>query len=68
MWKIPDNMPSKIAVLLDPTAVAVRAIEQTMTSMGGLNEGFSTTSTVLIVGPGAIGILTGCLLYTSRCV
>lgn len=67
VWKIPDNMPSKIAVLLDPTAVAVRAIEQTMTSMGGLNEGFSTTSTVLIVGPGAIGILTGMIYRYMGC-
>ena len=67
VWRIPDDMPSKIAVLLDPTAVAVRAVEQTMTSMGGLNEGFSTTSTVLIVGTGAIGILTGMIFRYMGC-
>nr|WP_288555824.1 zinc-binding dehydrogenase [uncultured Mediterraneibacter sp.] len=67
VWRIPDEMPSKIAALLDPLAVAVRGVEQTMTSMGGLNEGFSTTSTVLIVGPGAIGILTGLIYKYMGC-
>lgn len=64
VWKIPDDMPSKIAALLDPCAVAVRAIEQTMTSMGGLNEGLSTTSHALVIGAGPIGIMCGMILKT----
>ena len=64
VWKIPEEMPSKIAALLDPCAVAVRAVEQTMTSMGGLNEGLSTTSRALVIGAGPIGIMCGMILKT----
>lgn len=58
VWKVPDDMPGEIAALIDPLAVAMRAVEQTMTNIGGLNEGFSTTSRCLVVGAGAIGIMT----------
>ena len=75
VWKVPADMPSKVAAILDPMAVAMRAVEQAMTSIGGLDEGISTTSTCLVIGAGPIGIMTGmilkamgCLLYTSRCV
>lgn len=61
VWKVPDDMPSHIAALLDPTAVAVRAIEQSMTECGGLQEGFSTNSKVLIVGAGPIGVIAAML-------
>ncbi len=62
VWKIPDEMPSKIAALMDPTAVAMRAIEQAMTAMGGLHEGISTTTTALIIGAGPIGVIAGMIL------
>lgn len=62
VWKIPDEMPSKIAALLDPCAVAMRAVEQAMTAIGGLHEGISTTTRALVVGPGPIGIMTGMIL------
>lgn len=62
VWKIPDGMPSKIASLLDPCAVAMRAVEQAVTGLGGLYEGISTTTHAVVVGPGPIGIMTGMIL------
>ncbi|RGV96663.1 sorbitol dehydrogenase [Ruminococcus sp. AF14-10] len=62
VWKLPEGMPSKIAALLDPMAVAMRAVEQAMTTIGGLHEGISTTTRALVVGPGPIGIMTGMIL------
>ncbi len=62
VWKIPDDIPGEIAALLDPCAVAMRAVEQTMTSIGGLDEGLSITSRCLVVGAGAIGIMTAMIL------
>ncbi len=64
VWKVPDDMPSKIAVLLDPMAVAVRAVEQAMTGMGSLQEGLSTTSHCLVIGPGPIGVMVAIILRT----
>ena len=62
VWKVPEGMPSKIAAILDPMAVAMRAVEQAMTSIGGLDEGISTTSSCLVIGAGPIGIMTGMIL------
>ena len=62
VWKVPADMPSKVAAILDPMAVAMRAVEQAMTSIGGLDEGISTTSTCLVIGAGPIGIMTGMIL------
>jgi len=62
VWKVPDDMPAKVAVLLDPCAVGMRAVEQAMTDVGGVNEGLSVSSRCLIVGDGTIGVLTGMIL------
>ncbi len=62
VWKVPDDMPAKIGVLLDPCAVAMRAVEQVMTSIGGLAEGYSISSRCLIIGAGPIGIMAGMIL------
>lgn len=62
VWKVPDDMPSEIAALLDPCAVAMRAVEQTMTTIGGLGEGLSTTSKCLVIGAGSISIMTAMIL------
>lgn len=62
VWKVPEDMPGEIAALLDPCAVAMRAVEQVMTSIGGTGEGFSTSSSCLVVGAGAISILTAMIL------
>lgn len=64
VWKIPDDMPSSIASLLDPTAVAMRAIELAMTEAGVLQEGISTSTTGLVIGAGPIGIIAAMILKT----
>lgn len=64
VWKVPEDMPSKIAVLLDPLAVGMRAVEQAMTNIGGLAEGISTNSHCLIIGAGPIGVMAGMILKT----
>ncbi len=62
VWKVPDDMPGEIAALLDPCAVAMRAVEQVLTPIGGTGEGFSTTSRCLVIGAGAISIMTAMIL------
>ena len=57
VWKIPDDMPSEVAVLLDPMAVAVRAVELAQTCPGILEEAVSTSSKVVVMGSGPIGVL-----------
>lgn len=61
VWKVPDDMPDQVAVLLDPMAVAMRGIELAMRVPGQLEDSFNTNSTVLILGDGQIGILTALL-------
>ena len=58
LWKLPDDMPSAIAALLDPLAVAVRGVELTITSPGVMEEAFNTNSTVVVIGDGPVGALT----------
>lgn len=62
VWKVPDDMPGEVAALLDPCAVAMRAVEQVMTSIGGTGEGFSLTSRCLVIGAGAISIMAAMIL------
>ncbi|MEL7658217.1 MAG: zinc-binding dehydrogenase, partial [Bacillota bacterium] len=62
VWKVPDDMPVAIASLLDPVAVAVRAIELATTEVGVLQEGITTTTRALVIGPGPIGIITAMIL------
>jgi threonine dehydrogenase-like Zn-dependent dehydrogenase len=57
LWKVPDDMPSEIAALLDPMAVAVRAVELACKCPGVPEESFTTSSTILIIGDGPIGAL-----------
>lgn len=57
VWKIPDDMPSDVAVLLDPTAVAMRAIELAQTCPGTVEDNFNSNATVAIIGLGPVGIL-----------
>ena len=58
VWKIPDGMPSKVAALLDPMAVAVRGIELAQTCPGILEESFNTNAQVVVIGSGPVGTLT----------
>jgi threonine dehydrogenase-like Zn-dependent dehydrogenase len=57
VWKLPDDMPSEIAALLDPMAVAVRAVQLACMSPGVEEEAFNTNSTVAVIGDGPIGAL-----------
>ena len=57
VWKIPEDMPSKVASLLDPMAVAVRAVELAQTCPGILEEAFNTSSQVVVLGSGPVGAL-----------
>jgi threonine dehydrogenase-like Zn-dependent dehydrogenase len=62
VWKVPDDMSPELASLLDPTAVAVRAIELATTEAGVLQEGVTTTTRALVIGAGPIGVLTAMIL------
>ncbi|WP_274651024.1 zinc-binding dehydrogenase [Paenibacillus humicola] len=64
MWKLPDDMPSEVAVLLDPLAVAVRAIELAVMSPGVVEESFTTSSSVVVMGAGPVGALTALVART----
>lgn len=57
--KIPDDMPDETAILMDPLAVALQAVERAL-STGGNNQrwGAGIGRTVLVQGSGPIGILS----------
>jgi len=57
LWKLPDDMPSEVAALLDPMAVAVRSVELACMSPGVVEESFTTSSTTAVIGDGPIGAL-----------
>ncbi|HEY5562687.1 MAG TPA: zinc-binding dehydrogenase [Clostridiaceae bacterium] len=57
IWKVPEDMPSQVAALLDPLAVAVRAVELACTCPGIVEEAFTTNATVTIIGDGPVGAL-----------
>lgn len=58
VWKLPDDMPSTTAVLLDPLAVAVRSVELAQRAPGVMEDALNWNSEVLVIGDGAIGTLT----------
>jgi len=57
LWKLPEDMPSEVAALLDPMAVAVRAVELACMCPGVVEESFTTSSSITIIGDGPIGAL-----------
>lgn len=57
MWKLPEDMPSEVAALLDPMAVAARAVELACMCPGVVEEAFTTSSNVVIMGSGPVGVL-----------
>lgn len=57
VWKLPEDMPSEVAVLLDPTAVAMRAIELAQSCPGIVEEAYNSNATIAIIGLGPVGIL-----------
>lgn len=48
MWQVPDDMPSNVASLLDPMAVAMRGVELAMRAPGIFEDSFNLGSTALV--------------------
>ncbi|MEN3359044.1 MAG: hypothetical protein V7637_3026 [Mycobacteriales bacterium] len=57
-WRVPDGMPSAVASLLDPLAVAVRAVDMTRTATGTWDEVLTPDSVAVVQGAGPVGLLT----------
>ncbi|MBZ4645388.1 MAG: Threonine dehydrogenase and related Zn-dependent dehydrogenase [Clostridia bacterium] len=53
LFKVPDTVSDKAAVVIEPLAVIVRAIHQ---------SGFKALDTAAVIGAGPIGIITGMML------
>lgn len=62
VWKVPDDMPGTIAVLLDPLAVAMRAVEQALALSTLFGGGTALAKRCLVIGAGPIGIMCGMIL------
>lgn len=59
VWQVPAEMPNHIASLLDPMAVAMRTVELAQRAPGVFEDSLNFNSTVLVIGDGQIGALTG---------
>ncbi len=58
IYKLPEDMPSEVAVLTEPLAVAIHAFERASdTGSSWLFRGMGPGKTVVIQGSGTIGIL-----------
>jgi threonine dehydrogenase-like Zn-dependent dehydrogenase len=57
-WRVPDGMSSAVASLLDPLAVAVRAVDMTRTATGTWDEVLTPDSVAVVQGAGPVGLLT----------
>jgi L-iditol 2-dehydrogenase len=58
LFLVPDDLPDELAVLTEPTAVALRAVERAMApGLPLIGEGLSVGRTALVVGVGPIGLL-----------
>ncbi|MEG2252629.1 MAG: zinc-binding dehydrogenase, partial [Clostridia bacterium] len=63
-WQVPEEMPSRIAALLDPMAVAMRSVELAMRAPGIFEDSFHLGSTVLVIGDGQIAVLVATIART----
>ncbi|MFF1637762.1 zinc-binding dehydrogenase [Streptomyces sp. NPDC058246] len=61
-WRVPDGIPPTVASLLDPLAVAVRSVDVTRTPSGAWDEVLTPDSTAVVLGLGAVGLLTALVL------
>jgi len=58
VYKVPEEVPAKVAVLSEPMAVSSRAIERAYEpGLPSINEGFGLGKSVVIQGAGPIGLL-----------
>lgn len=62
LWKVPGHLPARIASLLDPLAVAVRTVDLARTPTGTWDEVLVPDSTAVVLGAGAVGLLTALVL------
>lgn len=66
VYKIPDEVPSEIAVLTEPVAVATRAVERACApGLPQVGDGYSIGSSVAVLGCGPIGLLVIAVLRDS---
>lgn len=64
-WRVPDAMSDVRASLLDPMAVAVRAVAMTRTAVGAWDEVLRPDSTAVVLGAGPVGLLVTAVLRAS---
>lgn len=58
VYKIPDEMPDEVAVLLEPFSIALRAVERGLfPGLPGIGEGCGFGGTAVVIGCGTIGVL-----------
>lgn len=58
LWRVPPDIPDTVASLLDPLAVAVRTVDVTRTPTNSWDEVLTPDSTAVVLGLGAVGLLT----------
>ena len=63
-WQVPEGMPSSVASLLDPMAVAMRSVELAMRAPGIFEDSFNLASTVLVIGDGQVATLVATIART----
>ncbi len=59
LFKIPENMPTDVAVFVEEMAVAFHALARASVPFAPVNEGFGPGMSVAVLGNGPLGILHG---------
>ncbi|PKQ25445.1 MAG: hypothetical protein CVT64_09560 [Actinobacteria bacterium HGW-Actinobacteria-4] len=62
LWRVPDQTPTARASLLDPLAVAVRAVAMARTPVGTWDEVLRADAIALVQGAGPVGLLVTAVL------
>jgi len=59
LWKVPEDMPFEMSVLTEPFSMGIRAVQKAIALPAWKNlETLSFGGTVVVLGSGAIGVLT----------
>ena len=61
-WRVPEDMPTEIAALLDPLAVAVRTVDMARTATATWDEVLTADAVAVVQGAGPVGLLTAIAL------
>jgi threonine dehydrogenase-like Zn-dependent dehydrogenase len=59
LFKIPEEMPTDVAVFVEEMAVAYHSLARACVSFAPVNEGFGPGMSVAVLGNGPLGILHG---------